>query len=225
MRTIPPIVVAALALTWPVAAAHASSIFTVTLDTSQLASDHTLTGPFGIDFQLNQGNNAVNYATISHIMFNGGSAFGSPTYTGNASGNLNTSVKLNDNGSFANDFNQGFTPGSKLSFQVTLTTNKDPITPDQFTFSLLQNYGTSNVGNVPTTDPTGANTLLTVTIDSNNPTIATYGGVNGDPSAPTVQFGGGNAAPEPSTLVLSSLLLGGFALGGGWRRWRKRAAA
>jgi hypothetical protein len=218
MRTISPFLAAALVLTWPAAAVHATSIFTVTVNTGGLSHDPSLSGPFAVDFQLNQGNAAVNYATISNIMLNGGSAVGSPTYTGNASGNLNSSIKLNDNGSFANEFSQQLTPGSKLSFVVTLTTNTDPITPDQFTFSLLQKYGTSNVMNVPTIDPTGANTLLTVTIDSNSPSFATYAGTNGDPSAPTVQFG---ASPEPSTLVLSSLALFGVALARGWQHCRR----
>jgi tetrahydromethanopterin S-methyltransferase subunit D len=56
---------AVLALIAP--AAHATS-FDVSVDTSQLATDASLTGPFGIDYQLIQGDGSVvNTATISNI--------------------------------------------------------------------------------------------------------------------------------------------------------------
>ena len=196
---------------------HADFIFTVSVNTSGLINDSSLTGPFGIDFQLVQGDGSViNTATISNInLGTGGAAVGSPSLT-NSMGSLTNGVTLDDS-NFFSDFNQQFTPGSSLTFTVDLTTNVGATAPDEFSFAILQNYGTANVGEIPTTDPSGLNTLITVNITSSTPSIMSYGGTDGDPPAPQV-----NVVPEPSTLMLTLTGLLGFA-GAAWRR-RQRSA-
>ncbi len=202
------LVILALASSLP--AARADYIFNVSVDTSNLSRDMNLTGPFGLDFQILQGDGSVvNTATIGNIVLGGGTAVGSPSLT-NSSGSLASTISLNDS-SFFSDFNQQFRPGTTLSFQVDLTTNVGTTTPDEFSFSILQNYGTSKVGEIPTTDPSGANTLITGTINASTPSIVAYAGSDGTPTPPLVAPA--TAVPEPDTLVLSLLALGSLAAG------------
>jgi hypothetical protein len=113
------------------------------MNTAPLAG-HTA-GPFSLEFQLNDGsgtNDGNNTASLSNFLFNGGAAVGSPTLNGGASGNLTSGVTLTDN-SFFNQFIQGFTAGSTLSFRLSLSTNVGSGgTPDQFSFAILDKTGT-----------------------------------------------------------------------------------
>ena len=78
-------------------AARADLTWTVSLDTSQLATNYT--GPFALDFEL-VGSNG-NTVTLTNFSFGGGSAGPGPAFlTGGASGNLGSSVSLNDNSEF-----------------------------------------------------------------------------------------------------------------------------
>src|SRR5205823_7992251 len=84
---------------------------------------------------------------------------------GGATGSLAAGgqVKLTDNAHFINEFYQQFTPGSFLSFTVTLTTKVDPgLTPDVFSFSILDRL----LSPVPTTN--FADALILVSINSAN---------------------------------------------------------
>src|SRR6185369_10041485 len=79
--------------------------------------------PFALDFQLNGGSPLGNVAFISNFSFGGGAATTNPPATGFglASGNLTSGVTLKDSSaSFFNEFYQGFTPGTILSFDVSL---------------------------------------------------------------------------------------------------------
>ncbi len=199
-------------------AARADYIFDVSVDTSKLSSDLRLTGPFGVDFQLIQGDPAVvNVATIGNINLGGGSAVGNPTLT-NSSGDLTGSIALNDS-NFFSDFNQRFTPGSTLSFQVDLSMNLGS-SPNEFSFALFENYGTSSQQEIPTTDPSGANTLLTGTITSGTSALVTYGGAN--PNDPITTAA--TPTPTPGTLILSLLAFGSLAAARGWKRLRRATA-
>ena len=192
---------------------RADTIFTVTMNTTALTvAPGSVAGPFSMFFQLTDGsglNDANNTATISNFQFGGGSAGVCPascTASGGASGNAASSIVLADT-AFFNALDQGFTPGSSLSFQVDLTTNVDSGgTPDLFSFSLLDNSGFS----LPTLDPTGADSLLTVNLDSASPAILTYGsdaarsssgGVSLSLSAPAIGTPGTHAVPEPDSLL------------------------
>jgi hypothetical protein len=180
---------------------HAQMAYQVWVDTHSLIANPA--APFSLDFQLNDGSgfgDSNNSATISNIQFGGGSAFGSATTTGNAMGSLSSSVALTDTDPRLNEFYQGFTPGSWLSFKVTLSTHVDSgVTPDVFSFSILD----SNLFNLPTTS-FGTDTFLEVNIDSATPTIATFASAEGSIAAPFA-----TAVPEASTY---GVWAGGLAL-------------
>lgn len=186
-------------------AGHAAAIYSVSLATSPLIGHPA--GPFSLEFQLNDGSgsgDANNTATLSDFDFHGGNVPGSPIRAGGASGNLLAGVSLTDS-SFFNEFIQGFAPGSSLSFQISLTTNPDPGgTPDEFSFSILDNTSVE----IPTLDVT--DTLILIDITSSNPTVNTFAT---DPNS--FPRGGGNpivisapdvaeveTVPEPATILL-----------------------
>lgn len=187
-------------------AAQAQIQFQVQLDTSSLITNPA--GPFTLDFQLNDGSgtgDANNWATISDFKFGGGSATsGSVWTTGGASGDLGSSVTLNDSDPLFNDFTQGFTPGSWLSFTVSLSTQVDAGgTPDEFSFAILD----GNFFNLPTTS-LGTDTFVQVAIDSGAPTILTASSLDGAIPSPTV-----TPVPEASTYgLVGAALLGLVAL-------------
>jgi hypothetical protein len=173
---------------------------TASLDSSALV------GPFELVFVLTDGSgtgDANNTVTLSNFLFGGGSA-GSVDASlsfGGESGDLSSGVALVDS-FFVNIFASSFTPGSALSFDFSLTTNVDAGgTPDQFSFELLHSDGTS----VNTTDPSGANSLLTVNLDSAHPGISTF--ASELTPAPIVVEAG--VAPEPSSLALFAIALAG----------------
>ena len=170
------------------------------LDTSGLA------GPFEVVFIFTDGSatgDANNTVTLSGFVFDGGNA-GSVDASqsfGGESGDLSSGVALVDS-SFLNIFASSFAPGSSLSFDFSLTTHVDAGgTPDQFSFALLQSGGTV----VNTTDPSGANSLLTVNLDSAHPPVSTF--ASDLTPAPIVIESG--AAPEPPSVGLFAIGLAG----------------
>jgi hypothetical protein len=221
---------AALLIAIMVAAGTASAdeIFAVTLNTTPLATaPGTSAGPFSLAFQLLDGSQPNNNtATISDFTYGVGGNAGSgcpavlvPCTFGGASGDIGSGVSLNDSSAF-NALVETFTPGSSLSFLVDLTTNVDAGgTPDAFAFSILDSGG----GSIPTLDPTGADTLLTINVDSANPAILTYatdssrntlGG-----TGPSITMDAPIVTPEPGTLIL---LTTGILFGGTLLRRKKR---
>lgn len=185
----------------PAAISRGDLIFDVNVDPSALIGNPA--GPFSLDFQLINGGQPIltnqfddpNQAIINNFNFFGGSPLGSPTLIGFAIGDLSSQVVLTDPGtqnvsSFVNEFSQPFAPGPRLTFRVDLTTNffkqigqffdpsspffgQPPLPPDQFSFGILDATGFE----IPTTDPTGANRLIVVDINSNNPTIQVFQGI------------------------------------------------
>lgn len=202
-------VVAALAFA---SLAQAQLQFQVQLNTSSLVSSPN--GPFSLDFQLNDGSasgDGNNWATLSNFQFGGGSAWGSATTLGGAAGSLGSTVTLNDSNWYLNDFYQSFTPGSWLSFTVSLSNWADAgPTPDKFSFAILDGA----VINLPTLS-LGSDTFLEVNLTGGTPSILTYGSLDGAIAAPTV-----TPVPEASTYgIWAAALLGALAL----RQRRKRA--
>lgn len=167
--------------------------------------------PFSLDFQFNDGgvlNN--NTATVSNFNFFGGSAGGSPTLISGATGDIAAvvpSVTFNNSGAFQELF-QGFTPGTKLSFDVAMTTNLDGATPDAFVFAILDN----GLANIPTNGL--GNSLVLVEINSTLPAVQTFAG--------TGEFASVTAVPEPETFAM---LLAGLGLVGAVVRRKQRLAA
>jgi hypothetical protein len=176
--------------------ASADTIFTVSLDTTPLVG--SAAAPFSLFFQLTDGGGvASNTVTLSNFTFGTGGASGAPALSGGASGSLTAGVSLTDT-DFFNSFEEFFTPGALLRFDVHMTTNVEPgPIPDAFGFSIFD-----STGGIFTVDPSGAEVLLRVDIDSASPQVLTYGA---DPTrgsitmdAPVVT----TAVPEPGTLLL-----------------------
>ena len=181
--------------------AHAGIINgSVSLDTSGLS------GTFELGFILTDGSatgDANNTVTLGNFGFGGGSAGAVDPLltTSGASGDFASGVTLIDS-EFFNVFASSFTPGGSLSFDFTLSTNVDAGgTPDQFFVALLQPDGTQ----VATTDPSGANALLLVNIDSAQPAFGTFSSEL--TPAPIVTFAA--TAPEPPSLLLLTIGLMG----------------
>lgn len=125
--------------------AQARFSYHVQVDTSSLGSNPD--APFSLDFQLIDGGGLVgNTVLLGNFTFGGGSATGSPSATGGATGDLNVGVQLSDS-LFFNELFQSFMPGSTLGFDVSMTENPEPGTPDAFSFAILD----KDLLNIPTT--------------------------------------------------------------------------
>jgi hypothetical protein len=173
----------------------------VSLDTSGLS------GLFELAFVFTDGSgtgDANNTVALDHFFFgSGGSAGGvdSLLTTGGGTGTLGTAVTLVDS-DFFNILAATFTAGSELSFDIRLTTSVDAGgTPDQFSIALLQ----ANGAQIATTDPGGANALLSIDIDSGRPAFRAF--ASDLTPAPIVMLPA--TVPEPSSLPL---LVVGLAL-------------
>lgn len=168
--------------------------FHVQVDTAPLIGNPH--GPFYLDFALTDGSGTLagpNSVVIDDFAFGAGAPLGSATLTGGATGNLSTSVNLSDNANFFNEFFQAFTPGAALGFDVTLTTNADPVSPDAFTFSILD----GNLLNLTTTGLGDSLLLANISPSLSVSTIQTFSTTS--PVGVTVDA---SAIPEPGTLLL-----------------------
>jgi len=199
--------------------AHAQSVFAVQLNTSALIGNAA--GPFYLDFQLNDGTgigNGNNTAIVSQFNFNGGAPLGGATTFGGVTGSLASSVTLRDTSAF-NEFFQAFTPGSLLSFRLSLTTNANAPTPDLFSFSILD----ANLFNIRTFSPGNSDALIIANLTGPNLTLNTYAG-NGVPLAGATSI----ALPAPSAIPVpepATYGLIGAALLGALACYRRRYAA
>jgi hypothetical protein len=184
-----------------------SLIYDVTLDTSGLISNPA--APFAVDFQLNSGDtttSVVNTASLSMFNFGVGGSAGSGNpfpNSGNASGDLSSTVSLNTNGSFFNEFSQYFVPGLQLSFQLNLSDMIQPSIPDEFSFQLIDGSSTE----IPTSDPSGGNSLLLLDITSSAPKVNTFSTIGDGVTITPVVSNVGSQIPEPSTFLLVGLAM------------------
>jgi hypothetical protein len=198
---------------------HAADlVYYVTLDLSSLIGHPNQ--PFSLDFDLATGSstaghgNVANTVTLSNFIFTGGTPTGTPNFTmGGQSGSFASSIVLT-NSALNNEFAEAFTIfPTKIQFKVDETTNDEVVgsgtpIPDQFSIYLDDNNTQS--GFAPTTDPSGADALVSSAIHSGMlinsvasfSTISPDGGVTTTISATPV--------PEPGSAAL--LLLGGAGL-------------
>jgi PEP-CTERM motif len=176
-------------------AAMADSVVHVSLNTSPLSA-----GTYTLGFEFIDGDGVVdNSAVVSGFNLVGGSLVpGTDSAFGSATGNLGSSLSLDDSNSPA-VFTQDFMVGTGLSFNVALTDNLAPgaSTPDAFSFLLC------DINRCYSDDASGALVIANLTGGSITPSdVLTFGDSSSGLEAPAV-------TPEPSSLML----LGGGLLG------------
>jgi hypothetical protein len=168
--------------------------YDVTINTSSISGT---TG--SLDFNFNPGSLVTQSASVEILDFSstGGALAGSPTLTGDASGALPGTVTL-DNGTGFNDYFEGFTFGSTLTFEVTLSgpalTSPDGATSGStFAFSMFSDAE----GTTPTlTSDTTEGFAFTVDVNVNGTTTVT------DFSSETSVVPLTSTVPEPNNIVL-----------------------
>jgi hypothetical protein len=169
--------------------------YDVTVDTSSIL------GTAGsLDFNFNPGPLVTQAASLQILGFaSDGTLAGSPTLTGDVAGALPATLTF-DNGTGFNDYFEGFTFGSTLSFQVSLyglaLSSPDGVSTSGSTFAF--SMFSDSAGTVPTltTDTTNG---FAFTVDVNLDGSTT---VNNSSSQTTVTPAGVGSAPEPGSLAL-----------------------
>jgi hypothetical protein len=176
---------------------------TLTVDTSSLGQS----GPSEVFFVLTDGNAptpGTNSATLSDFSFGAGGS-GGAVDTSNTLGDVTDGLNLADGATlfddqFTNAFAGFFTAGSQLSFDLTLTANvaNGAPAPDEFALFIVDPNGNP----LPSSDPSGSGSLLTIAIDSANPGVQTYSDL-------VTASLSGVATPEPGTILLLAIGLVG----------------
>jgi hypothetical protein len=180
--------------------ARADSDYEFTINTSSLlGSGSTL----AFDFI---GGGGTQSNSVSIFGFSTDGTLGSTSSTGSVTGSLASSASLT-NASFFNELQQGITLGSTISFQLETTTNGPTGGSLPDTFSLFILDPTASVSLANTTDPTGADSLITLQIDGTpGSALSVYGS---SPTFPvTVSAVGATVAPEiDASMAVSALTL------------------
>jgi len=146
------------------AAAWASS-FKITIDTTPIKGQ---SGFIVFDFA---GGSPAQKNTAAVSGFSTDSTLGSVTPSGTLTGTLTPGPLTLSDSTFLNEWEQQATFGARMSFDLSVTTNNLPGSiPDEFSFYLLD----KNQLPFPTTDPTGADALLAVDLNSTNPVLQVF---------------------------------------------------
>ncbi len=184
----------ALLLCVAVSASAAPITYDVTINTSSIA------GTAGsLDFNFNPGSLTTQSASLQILGFSSdGSLAGSPALTGDVGGALPSTVTF-DNGTGYNDYFEGFTYGSTLSFDVSLygpalsSPNGISTLGSTFAFSMFSD----SAGTIPVlTNDMIDGFAFTVNVDLNGSTTVTNYSDQTDVEPPT------SATPEPGGLLL-----------------------
>ena len=188
-------------------ASRANLDYTVTLNTASLVAN--VNAPFSLDLVLGSGSqfpDTDNTVKLSNFVFTNGSA-GAVSYSnGGETGSMTGTVTLT-NSSEDNELSQYFSNTvTSISFNVDETSTTNNPFPDQFDVAILD----SGLNNIPTTDPSGGNTLVLENIN----TAQTLASVNTYRSTATGEAPGVtvSAVPEPAPVVGVLVGLGAFGL-------------
>jgi len=187
----------------------------VDITTTPLVSN-TSVAPYYLDFQFatgstttgNVGNNTI---SVNDFSFTGGSALGSATTLGSASGSLSGTVTLLDSSTPSELYQQFATSTTHIGFDVNSTLNLDAgLTPDLFTIAIMDS-SLGSPAQIYTTAPDQAS-LATETINSTTtPSLAGYKGVGPANGSSQGSYSGVVASvPEPSSFAMFLLGLGGL---------------
>ena len=181
--------------------------YDVTVNTSSISGT---TG--SLDFNFNPGSLVTQSASLQILSFtSNGTLAGSPELTGDASGALPGTLTF-DNGTGFNDYFEGFTFGSTLSFDVSLygpalsAPDGTSTSGSTFAFSMFSDAaGTTPTLTSDTTD--GFAFTVDVNLDGST-TVTNYSSETGIVAA----SGPVSAVPEPGNLALIGLGLGAISL-------------
>ena len=182
-------------------ASAAPITYDVTVDTSSIS------GTAGsLDFNFNPGPLVTQAASLQIINFTSdGTLAGSPMLTGDVAGALPATLTF-DNGAGFNDYFEGFTFGSTLSFQVSLygpaLSSPDGTSTSGSTFAFSMFSDASGTMPALTTDTTDG---FAFTVDVNLDGTTT---VSNFSAQTTVVPATTPAVPEPGTLPLMAAAIG-----------------
>jgi hypothetical protein len=173
------------------AAAWASS-FKITIDTTPIKGQSGF-----VVFDFASGSPAQkNSATVGG--FSTDATLGSVTPSGALTGTLTPGPLTFSDSSFLNEWEQQATFGAKMSFDLTVTTNSLPGSiPDEFSFYLLD----KNQLPFTTTDPTGADALFAIDLNSSNPALQVFSSSFASVIVPTATA---TATPTPTATATAT---------------------
>jgi hypothetical protein len=150
-----------------------------------------------LDFQFNPGP-SYEAAFLQILSFaSGGTLAGGPTLTGDVSGGPLPATTTFDNGTAYNDYFEGFTYGSSISFDVSLygpaLSSPDDVSTSAFAFSMFSDAA----GTIPalTSDTTDG---FAFSVDVNPDGTTTVSNFSSQTSVQPAS----SAAPEPGSLIL-----------------------
>jgi hypothetical protein len=171
--------------------------YDVTVNTSSIAGT---TG--SLDFNFNPGPLVTQAASLQILNFStNGSLAGSPSLTGDVSGTLPGTLTF-DNGTGFNDYFQGFTYGSTVSFAVSLfgpaLSSPDGVSTSGSTFAF--SMFSDPAGTIPVlTNDTVDGFAFTVDVNLDGTTTVTNYSAQTQVSLPSTPV------PEPSCLMMLSI--------------------
>jgi hypothetical protein len=185
-----------LCVVWTLSAAPIT--YDISVDTSSVSGTDG-----SLDLQLNPGPLVTQLASLQILNFSSnGSLAGSPSVSGDVTGVLPATLTF-DNLTGFNDYFEGFTFGSTLSFQISLfgpalsSPNGTSTSGSAFAFSMFAD----TAGTLPilTSDPDGSAVILAVNLDG---TTTPTNFSNQTSIVPQT-----SAVPEPTGLALAAIPL------------------